>query len=282
METITEETQLISAGFNWLERHGLLLLACEPLEERGFVNAFSTRIGGVSPMPEGDLNLAGFADDSAANIHENRRRFITAFDGDWRMTSCWQVHGHDVRLVTDAEDAGNDEDHCDALTTIAPDILVGVKTADCVPVLLADQRTGAVAAVHAGWRGTLGSIVQTTLHRMAAEFETRPEDVIAAIGPAAGSCCYEVGSEVVSAFEEAFSAIGHIFTPTRDGHALVDLQKANQEQLTFAGVNVSNIYTAPLCTMCRTDLFFSYRREKHHYGRTGRLMSVIGTSGKRL
>jgi hypothetical protein len=276
METITEESQLIGAGFLWRERNGIQLLVCEPLEQEGFTNAFSTRLGGVSPMPEGDLNLAGFADDASENIHENRRRFLSAFDGEWRLTACWQVHGSDVRIVKDHDDARNDEERCDALATSAHNVLIGVKTADCVPVLLADAMTGAVAAVHAGWRGTLAEIVSETLVRMRTEFGTNPSDVLAAIGPAALSCCYEVGPEVIEAFRSRFENGSDLFTPTRDGHALIDLHRANREQMIETGVNPDLIYTAPMCTICRTDLFFSYRREKERYGKTGRLMSVIG------
>jgi copper oxidase (laccase) domain-containing protein len=99
-----------------------------------------------------------------------------------------------------------------------------------------------------------------------------------AIGAAAGPCCYEVGSEVIDAFTNKFENGATLFTPTRDGHALVDLLMANRDQLTSAGVLPERTYTAPLCTMCRTDLFFSYRKEKSLYGKVGRLMAVIGRS----
>ena len=282
MEIITDETELARAGFYWREQDTTLALASARLDELGFANAFSTRLGGVSPMPEAALNLAGFNDDAAENIYENRRRFLNLFEGEWALASCWQMHGVDVRAVSSVEDTRRPEKalgetvYCDALTTRAPRILVGVKTADCVPILLADSQTGACAAVHAGWRGTVSQIVARTLERMSAEYGTRASDVHAAIGPAAGGCCYEVGREVIEAFHEKFPDAGALFTRTRDGHALVDLQRANREQLAAAGLSPANIQTAPLCTMCRTDLFFSYRREKRTHGRTGRLMSVIG------
>ncbi len=227
-------------------------------------------------MPERALNLAGFSDDAAENIYENRRRFLKLLDGDWTLAANWQVHGADVRLVRDGEDARSEDMHCDASTTNARGILLASKTADCVPVLLGDARTGACASIHAGWRGTLAQIVRKTVERMGAEFGTRGRDVCAAIGPAARSCCYEVGAEVIEAFRERFAYASELFTPTREGHALIDLQRANREQLVELGVNAERIHIAPLCTMCRTDLFFSYRREKKLYGRTGRLLSVIG------
>jgi YfiH family protein len=277
METITDESELAGAGFVWREGDGgVRALVCEPLERDGFANAFSTRAGGVSAFPEGSLNLAGFDQDSAENIRENRRRFFSLLEGRWTFSGCWQVHGAEVRVVRDAEAKGSEQEHCDAQVTGVAGVLLGVKTADCVPVLLTDSRTGACAGIHAGWKGTLAEIARHTLETMRAEFGTDPRDVRAAVGPAARACCYEVGAEVVEAFHAKFPRAGELFTPTRAGHALVDLQRANREQLVAAGVHAARVHTLPLCTICRPELFFSYRREKKLYGRTGRLLSVIG------
>ena len=277
METITEDGELARAGFYWRVRDRLRALACAPLERAGFVNAFSTRAGGVSAFPENSLNLAGFSDDAAANIHENRRRFLALLPGAWTLAAAWQVHGREVCVVRDGETATQTEQqHCDALTTNAPGVLVGVKTADCVPVLLGDARSGACAAVHAGWRGTAQSIVVRALERMRAEYGTRPAEVHAAMGPAALQCCYEVGREVIEAFRADFPDADELFAPTRPGHARIDLHTANRRQLVSAGVPPAHIHAAPLCTICRPDLFFSYRRDKKLYGRTGRLLSVVG------
>lgn len=283
MEIITDETETLrSARFYWREHEGVRALVCAPLEQEGFANAFSTRLGGVSPMPQDALNLAGFDDDPAENIYENRRRFLKLFRGDWTLAACWQVHGASVRVVKSLEDAREPLDslgesaRCDALISNTPRVLVGVKTADCVPILLGDSRTGAYAAVHAGWRGTLSRIVPHALERMSEEYGTQARDVRACIGPAAGACCYEVGGEVIEAFRREFGDADELLTRTRENHALIDLKRANQNQLTAAGVAASRIHIAPLCTMCRPDIFFSYRREKSVYGRTGRLMSVIG------
>lgn len=280
METITADTdtgEVERAGFRLREGEGgLRALVCEPLEREGFANAFSTRGGGVSAYPEASLNLAGFDEDSAENIRENRRRFVSLVGGEWTLAACWQVHGRDVRVVRDAREAGNESERCDALATELPGVLLGVKTADCVPVVLGDSRTGACAAVHAGWRGTLAGIVRHALATLHKEFGTKPEDVRAAIGPAALACCYEVGPEVVEAFRAEVSNADALFTPTSEGHALVDLHRANFEQLTGAGVQPERIHALPLCTICRPEDFFSYRRDKKLHGRTGRLMSVIG------
>ena len=285
MEMIMDDSELQKSGFYWRERDGVRALVCAPLEQDGFINAFSTRLGGVSPMPLDALNLAGFNEDDAENIYENRRRFLKLFDGGWTLTACWQVHSADVRVVRSEQEAQpkpgvlGDDIYCDALISRTPKILLAVKTADCVPILLGDAKTGAFAAVHAGWRGTSSSIVLNAIRQLQSEYDTRAEDLRTAIGPAANSCCYEVGGEVIKVFKERFPESDHLFTPTRDGHARIDLHAANRDQLISAGVSPDRVHLAPLCTMDRNDLFFSYRREKKLHGRVGRLMSVIGRYG---
>jgi YfiH family protein len=290
MEMITADKQaaqppaesLASPDFYWRERDGVCALICAPLEADGFANAFSTRLGGVSPMPENSLNLAGFNEDVAENIYENRRRFLKLFDGQWTISGCWQVHGTDVRIIDSEADAApkpgvlGDEQYCDALVSNAPRVLLAVKTADCVPILIGDPATRAFAAVHAGWRGTSTSIVAAAIQNLQMKYGARTGDLRAAIGPAANACCYEVGSEVISIFKERFSESDKLFTPTKEGHARIDLHQANRDQLIEAGVAPERIHLAPFCTMDRNDLFFSYRQEKKLHGRVGRLMSVIG------
>jgi polyphenol oxidase len=282
MEIITTEDELTRAGFYWRELDGVKALVCAPLEQDGFVNGFSTRMGGVSPMPDAALSLAGFNEDAAENILENRRRFLKLFPGPWTFAGCWQVHGSDIRVVRDREDAKPAENqlgetiYCDAIVSDGSGVLAGVKTADCVPLLLGDPQTGCFAAVHAGWRGTLGEIARVAVQRLRQEYRARPENLRVAIGAAAGGCCYEVGEEVIDAFTGRFSKAAELFTETRPGHALVDLLKANRDQLIATGVREERIHTAPLCTMCRTDLFFSYRKEKRLHGKVGRLLAVVG------
>jgi YfiH family protein len=283
METITD-VDLGSAGFYWREFDGVRALICAPLEDDGFTNGFSTRLGGVSPMPQAALNLAGFNEDSAENILENRRRFLKLFDGEWNLGGCWQMHGTDLRVIRNAaeakpaEDAHGDTIHCDAIISDQEQVLAGVKTADCVPILIGNPQTGSFAAVHSGWRGTYAGIVLYALERLSKEYNAQPSDCRVAIGPAAAACCYEVGAEVIDGFKERFPD-ADLFTLTREGHAHIDLLKANRDQLLAAGVSPERIHTAPFCTMMRTDLFFSYRREKQLHGKVGRLMSVIGRTG---
>jgi YfiH family protein len=270
------DASLAEKGFYWRESAGVKVLVCRALEEKGFANGFSTRTGGVSMIPENALNLSGLVDDTEENILENRRRFLAVIGGDFTLATAWQVHGDAVKTVENLEAAREGNEKFDALISSLPNVLVGVKTADCVPVLIGDARTKSFAAVHAGWRGTAQSIAAKAIENMRETYGVNPADLTCAVGPAA-VCRYEIGQDVIDAFAENLpNRSEHLFTPTRDGHAYVDLHRANFEQLTAGGVRPENIFVAPFCTLERTDLFFSYRKEKPVYGKTGRLLSVIG------
>ncbi len=252
------------------------MLACRPLEKQGFVNGFSTRLGGVSPFPQNDLNLAGFDEDAPENITENRKRFLEMFTDQYKLATSWQVHGDAIRIIDKKVDLADSTAKADAMISDMPHVLVGVKTADCVPILIGEQKTRIFAAVHAGWRGTGAHIVAKTAAQMCRMFGAKESGLWCAIGPAASGRNYEVGPEVVSELRLSIPAIDGYLVPTQDGHALLDLQSANRDQLIDSGVSPDKIFIAPFCTMERTDLFFSYRIEKKKYGKTGRLLSVIG------
>jgi polyphenol oxidase len=149
----------------------------------------------------------------------------------------------------------------DALLSDSPGLLTGVKTADCLPILLVDERHRAVAAVHAGWRGTVSGVALSAVKAMAARWDTQPGDLHAAIGPGIGPCCFEVGPEVAIQFGEPFQR-------TR-----IDLEQANRRQLVDFGLAPERIYTLSLCTSCRGDQFHSFRRDRE---KAGRMISVIG------
>lgn len=260
------------------------------------VHGFSTRVG-VEKW------------DTPAAIAANRAKLLKAI-GTARMplATLRQVHSDVAHVVCGAKDASQTPDRFsgadlpsatgDAAMTVQACVLLSVQTADCVPILLADTKRRAIAAVHAGWRGTLSRIVVKTLGRMRQEFGTRPQDVVAAIGPAIGGCCYEVGPEVTKEFASQFEKAGEWFdeqfSPQAEGElqtwlpwltmmppghqpeperARLDLRAANRWQLVDAGVSPKNIAVSGLCTKCRADLFFSYRRDG---AGTGRLMAVIG------
>jgi polyphenol oxidase len=173
-----------------------------------------------------------------------------------------QIHSN---LVIDA--AGLDPDcQGDALVSNEPGVLVGVKTADCVPVLLVDTSTRAVAAVHAGWRGSAANIVSAAVREMSARWNTRPENLRAAIGPSIGVCCYEVGADVARHFGTWIPEMETVHEPIH-----LDLQTVNERQLRELGV--VDIWKSGECTFCRAERFFSFRRER---AQAGRLISFIG------
>ncbi len=198
-----------------------------------------------------------------------------------RLARLKQVHGTAAIVIRagDAFTVSDDEaarPHADIVMTDDPSMAVAVQVADCVPVLLADRVTGAVAAVHAGWRGTAAGAVRQAVSAMRTHFKSRAADLVAAVGPSIGPCCYQVGSDVVAAFSAAhFSRedIARWFRPDHeDGRFRLDVARANVDQLRSAGVRFDNIHACDLCTACHPPLFHSYRRDGAH---TGRLAAVI-------
>jgi YfiH family protein len=296
----------------WHPRHiNELQILESPAFERAdwLVHGFSTRPGGASEFPtnreghaptEKVLNL-GFTEwDSHDRVLENREKFLVSLNASkMRVVGLRQIHSDIIHVVGSADvPQGEQAPKGDALITREPGVLLGVQTADCIPILLADTKHRAVAAIHSGWRGTAQRIAEKTLGRMQMEFGTRPQDVIAALGPGIDRCCYEVGHEVVKEFaakfqnarewfEGPFDTLGNgdndsnwlpWLTMRPPGHAppalraQLDLIAANRAMLTAAGVPPDKIQSSGFCTSCRTDLFFSYRREQT----TGRLMAAIG------
>jgi len=162
----------------------------------------------------------------------------------------------------------------DALLENTPGSVVAVKTADCIPILLVDERHRAVAAVHAGWRGTAARIASAAAEQMGARFGSAAADLHAAIGPGIGQCCYEVGAEVADACGARTPACGAGMVERVRAH--LDLPGINRRQLLEAGVRPERIYLSSLCTMCRADDFYSFRRDKDA---AGRMYSFVGIAG---
>lgn len=267
--------------FSFRHVNDLQLLVCEPLEQIGFKNAFSTRLGGVSPLPAGALDLGNPRQDERDSVIENRRRFLAALDApDWTLVTAKQIHSAEARHISDPDDARSEPAACDALTANFTGALLAVQTADCLPVLIADERTGAFAAVHAGWRGTLEGIVARTVERMQQRYNSRPQDLRAALGPAISAPVFEVGLPVLAEFRSRFSYAEELISdlqPSGKGH--LNLNRANIRQLMDCGLRKDRIYDSGLCTWLRNDLFFSYRRERGAEKPVGRLMGVIGRAG---
>jgi polyphenol oxidase len=251
------------------------------------LHGFSTRRGGVStvyacPGKIGNLNLGFSEADDRANVETNRRLFLNAVAGDpqFPLVTVRQIHSATVKILT-PRNAGTDSNpgEADGLMTTEPGVLLGIQTADCIPVLVADRARKAVAAFHAGWRGTVRRIVEDGVWRMRREFGSEPEDLIAAIGPGVGQCCYRVGEEVRNEFASQFSYEAELFeekalpAPGNGVGLQLDLVEANRRQLLDAGVAANAVAVLNECTSCRRDRYFSYRAER---GFTGRMLSVIG------
>jgi hypothetical protein len=264
------------------------------------VHGFSTRLGGFSRSYGGHaLNLGFTKQDSRAAVERNRAEFLRQLRAGsdkkpWPLVVLRQIHSdiiHCVATPTQEPLAG------DGLITQTPEILLGIQTADCLPIILVDTKRHAAGVFHAGWRGTVKRIVEKGVGEMRRYFGTLPGNIKAAIGPGIHSCCYEVGPEVRTKFESQFVYADHLFReieesdPVREkypllfltarapGHSelpkklFLDLVEANRRQLIAAGVSRRNIDASTLCTSCRPDLLFSYRAEK---GQTGRMMAAVG------
>ena len=253
-------------------------LVCEPLEQAGFTNAFSTRLGGVSPFPQAALNLAYFKGDEKENVDENRRRFLKALSAEQHLVvTARQTHSTERCFVETGDQARGPQPDCDALTTRLTNLLLAIQTADCLPVLIADTKSGAMAAIHAGWRGTAGRITERTVADLM-QAGANPRNCIAALGPTACAECYEVGEDVIERYKKEFGYWRDLIGNFKEGgKAHLDIRAANIQQLAFCGFAEDRIHVAEYCTMHENDLFFSYRREgKGRPSNVGRLLSVIG------
>ena len=197
-----------------------------------------------------------------------------------RVVSLNQVHGREVAVV--GGDVPRQRPDADALVSNRPDVALVVRAADCVPLLIGDSRTGAVGAVHAGWRGTAARVAVGAIEAMAREFGSCPEDLVVAVGPAIGPCCYEVGSDLV----DAFAAAGHErylidrwFLTPRGQKMRLDVAGANRDQLMLAGVRETNIHVSGLCTAMHLDVLTSYRAKRENAGRIAGVIRAIDNRG---
>jgi len=249
-------------------------LALEAFEGHGVVGAFSTRLGGSSPAPYDTLNLGTSVGDDSARVTGNRFAFWQAAGVDPDMVvKTDQVHSDRVARVG-RQDAGGVAREADALITCEPGVVLTAYFADCTPIFYLDPARRAVGLAHAGWRGTVKGIAERVVQRMTEEFGTAPGDLIVAIGPSIGPCCYEVDEDVAVQAERAFPG-GGVLSATR-GKWILDLWRANEAALLRAGVKRNNIVRAGLCTACLSHLFFSHRRDGRRTGRMGAVLSIAG------
>jgi len=265
------------------------------------IHGFSTRSGGFSKAyGASSLNLGFTEGDRRETVERNRAVFLREIDALGAkkellpLVTLRQIHSdriHVVSAVSKQPEAG------DGIITNTPGLVLAVQTADCLPVILVDPKRKAVGVFHAGWRGTLRRIVEKGVGEMRRNFGSDPRNLQAAIGPGIRQCCFEVGPEVRIQFEAQFAYADKLFReikeldPVREkypmlfltarapGHSelpiqlFLDLVEANRLQLLDAGLSARNIHISPLCTACRTDLLFSYRKEG---GVTGRMLAAVG------
>jgi YfiH family protein len=293
-------------GVKWLEAPGLAAMPW-------LIHAFSTRLAQDGERLSRNFDLSLPTAVKGRTLLANRDKFLQALGAaDFELAALRQIHSDRILEAVAVNgqpsfrppgfpesQAEAGECQGDALVTNQAGILVSVRTADCTPILLVDVKRRVIAAVHAGWRGTLKRIVEKTVGEMRRVFNSRPEDMVAAIGPAIQGCCYQVGPEVVSAFSGAFPnardfierprvpvedalkpAPPSFLSPYPPGHEpgpeaafRLNLPAAARHQLEATGVPHQSILVSGACTACQNDWFFSFRKEGE---RAGRMMAVIG------
>jgi YfiH family protein len=305
LERSTQQELVSPAQLPRIAPNGVQWLAVPAWEKMNWLwHGFSTRRGGLSRAycavdAPGELNLGFTTEDDRETVARNRRLFTQAVSGDpsTPLVDVHQIHSNLVLLASSADASREKPRSADGLMTNEPGLLVGIRTADCIPILVADRKRRAVAAFHAGWRGTVQRIVESGIGRMRLQFGSRPEDLIAAIGPGIGPCCYSVGEEVLSSFESQFAYARELFREVYDsdlvrtkypmlfmtqrapGHLVqgpslhLNLVEANRRQLLAAGLKPRAIHLVGGCTSCHRELFFSHRGAQGH---AGRMMSAIG------
>lgn len=249
------------------------------LEARGIAHAFSTRLGGVSPPPFDSMNLgnpSGCAmqdqtDRIAANYH---RLMLAAGCANLPRFYLHQIHGNQIAVVDELDFSNSSKG--DALVTARAGRVLSVRVADCCPVLLASPDGRTVAAIHAGWRGAVGGVIQSAVSKLVEITGIDPRTLLAAVGPCIGFDAFEVGPEVLAEFQSVFGADAPIRRDhlSADGKGHVDLARACKLQLIQAGLSSDQIDTTDRCTFRDADEFFSHRRD---HGVTGRMAALIAS-----
>jgi YfiH family protein len=236
-------------------------------------HAFCTRRQGVSDGPYESLNTGFLSGDDAGRVRKNlslvRRAFAVPEEG---LVLMRQVHGSRILMAADPAGPDREAPECDGLITDRPGLALAVRTADCVPLFFVDPVRRVIGAAHAGWRGTALGIAGAMVEMLAGRFGSRREDLLAAIGPAIGPCCYQVDAPVFEAFSPLAGRGGCLQPCPEGGRWMLDLAMANRFQIEQAGVPAGNVSAAGFCTACLPDLFFSHRGSG---GQAGRQINLL-------
>lgn len=270
------------SGFIRYKEDGLSLFRFSNLSNynNDILHFVTTRKDGFSLAPYNSFNLAFHVEDNKEDVLKNRVKLAKSLQiSPKNFTTLQQVHGtrvsnlnsHDMgRGAFDLESAINNSD---AMVTNQNETCLLILVADCVPLLLYDRKKKVIAAIHAGWKGTVGLITWKTVHKMLSVWDCKPQDIICAIGPSIGPCCYQVGQEVIDLVKKKFQAhkqlIGYI---SESGKGYLNLWEANRKQLLDCRIPEENIEISGLCTHCHSNIFFSSRKCK---GLTGRFAAGI-------
>lgn len=250
------------------------------LQKLNFIkHAFSTKLGGVSQIEFASMNLGFNRGDTRENVLENYCRLCRTLNINIDdLVASSQDHGTFVRCV-DEKDKGigifrkHDVESVDGLLTNVPGVALVTYYADCVPIYFVDPKKKVVGLAHAGWRGTVGCIGEKMIEKMQKEYASSANDVICAIGPSIGRCCFEVGEDVMQNFFSIKNIdMKEASQKLSDGKYAVDLQNTNRQILVNAGVNEKNIHVANVCTCCNGDILFSHRQTR---GKRGTMVAVI-------
>lgn len=263
--TINSSSDLTYITFPKLERCGAVR------------HTFSTRLGGVSSGQYASMNMSFNGGDTRENVVKNYEILCGAVGiKTENLVLSKQTHTNNVRVVS-GEDKGTgfskpSFEDVDGLITNESGVALVTQYADCTPLLFCDPQKKVIATSHAGWRGTVKLIGKVTVEKMVSEFGCNPEDIIAAIGPCIGPCCYEVDEPVYSEFSKLQLNLKSIFTPKYQGHYMLDLREANKQILLNSGIKEENLDVADICTCCNSSELHSHRATA---GKRGNLAAII-------
>ncbi|MCB0119405.1 MAG: peptidoglycan editing factor PgeF [Anaerolineales bacterium] len=240
---------------------------------KNIVNAVFTRQGGISPEPWTSLNLSISVGDTPERVAENRVHAFNSLGRDpASLHDVWLVHGTDIIYADAPRPLEQSPEKADILFTDNPEVSLFMRFADCVPLLFHDPTKHVIGISHAGWMGTVKGVAEVSVKAMQERYGSKPEDIVAGIGPSISVDHYEVGEEVAVQFREKYGEDSEKVLQTRDGHIYLDLWTANALQLQKMGVE--QIQISGLCTACHLDDWYSHRAEKGKTGRFGALLAM--------
>jgi len=257
----------------FLEKEGLRYYQFDIFQDQPIFQAVLTRRGGASRGPYASLNTGGTVGDDPEAVLANHERIYNTLGFDFLSRfDVWQVHGTQIICVDAPGDPDKPHQKADGILTNNPEVTLFMRFADCVPILLMDPVKKVVGIAHAGWQGTFKKIARVIVEKMQDCYGSFPGDILAGIGPSICQDCYEVGPEILKAFEGSFGETARRYFTSQNGHQHLDLWAANRDTLRMAGVG--NIEVAELCTACHLEDWYSHRAEGGKTGRFAVLMAI--------